>query len=412
MQYINILFSIINEMAPYLLLGFFCAGILHVLVPHSIFSQYLAKNNFLSVFFAALFGVPLPLFSCGVIPTAMALRKEGASKGAVISFLIATPQTGVDSIIATYSLLGLPFAIIRPIAAFITAIFGGSITNLFVKKESLNNTSYVVSCDNSIKPVVNNKIKAIFKYGFVDIIQDIGKWLILGILIAGLITYFVPTSFFHTFAGNPILSIVFVLILSIPMYICATGSIPIAIALMLKGISPGAALVLLMAGPATNIASILIIGKVLGRKSLVLYLTSIIFGAVSFALIIDYLLPADWFTLSVMHNMSSPHNSFFWLKVSSSIVLLILIVNSFILQYFPVHVGSYASGITAYKIDGMHCNHCKVNITKILKEIKGVKSIEVNLKDGIVYIEGVVEEIKIKEAVSSLGFEFKGKVKK
>lgn len=413
MQYFNIVISLFNEMAPYLLLGFFFAGILHVFVPQSVFSKYLSKNNFFSVFTAALFGVPLPLCSCGVIPTALALRKEGASKGSVISFLIATPQTGIDSIMATYSLMGLPFAIIRPIAAFITAIFGGIFTNIFMKNEQVDNSYSSVTCSGSIRHNVKNKVSAVFKYGFVDILQDIGKWLILGILIAGLITYFVPESFFRIFADNLFLSILFVLILAIPMYMCSTGSIPIAIALMLKGISPGTALVLLMAGPATNIVSILIIGKVLGRKALLLYLTTIIVGAVIFALIVDFVLPAQWFTLSVTNDMLHHHQKdlFFWLKAVSGIILFILIVNSFILKYFS-RLKNNTAEINAYKVNGMRCNNCKINLVKVLKDIEGVKSADVDLNNGIVYIDGNIDEEKIKEAVASLGYSFNGKIKK
>lgn len=411
MQYFNIIISLFNEMAPYLLLGFFFAGILHVFVPQSVFSKYLSKNNFASVLTAALFGVPLPLCSCGVIPTAMALRKEGASKGSVISFLIATPQTGVDSIMATYSLMGLPFAVIRPIAAFCTAVFGGFFSNIFLKNEQQENILYSITCAENIKTGIKNKIKEVFKYGFIDILQDIGKWLIVGILIAGVITYFVPESFFHIFADNLFLSILFVLMLAVPMYICATGSIPIAIALMMKGISPGTAFVLLMAGPATNIVSILIIGKVLGRKTLILYLLSIIAGAVGFAVIIDFILPAKWFTLNITHEMLHSHHadSLFWFKTSSGIILLILILNSFVLKYFSNKKN--LKGKNAYKIEGMRCNNCRINLVKLVKEIDGVKSAEADLNSGTLYIDGNPDEEKIKEAADSLGYVFKGKIK-
>lgn len=410
MQYFNILFSMFNEMAPYLLLGFFFAGILHVFIPQSIFSKYLAKNNFSSVFTAALFGVPLPLCSCGVIPAAMALRKEGASKGSVISFLIATPQTGIDSIMATYSLLGLPFAIIRPAAAFITAILGGVVSNIFIRKEeSFKEEMPVVSCKIETK-TAGNKIMSALKYGFVDIIRDIGKRLAAGLLIAAMITYFVPESFFSFFAGNTVLGILFVLALAIPMYVCATASIPIAIALMMKGFSPGTALVLLMAGPATNIASILVISKILGKKSMALYLGSIIFGAVSFALIIDYFLPAQWFNVSMMHEMVNCHNaSFSWLKIISGSVLFALIINSFIMNYSTGKKNrGVVDGTHAYKVDGMHCEHCKNSVIASLKKINGIKSVEVDLKNGIIYVDGNVEEAKIKDAVNSLGFVYKG----
>ncbi len=411
MQYLNIVITLFNEMSPYLLLGFFFAGILHVFVPQNVFTKYLSKNNFASVLTAALFGVPLPLCSCGVIPTAMALRKEGASKGSVISFLIATPQTGVDSIMATYSLLGLPFAIIRPIAAFCTAIFGGFFANIFIKNEKQDKMEPQITCAGSVQTGFKDKIKEVFKYGFIDILQDIGKWLIVGIFIAGVITYFVPESFFRIFAGNLFLSILFVLMLAVPMYMCATGSIPIAIALMMKGISPGTAFVLLMAGPATNIVSILIIGKVLGRKTLILYLLSIIAGAVGFAVIIDFMLPPKWFVLNITHEMLHNHHSgsFFLFKTLSGIILFILIANSFILKYFSNKKN--LKGKSAYKIEGMRCNNCRINLIKIVKEIDGVTSAEVDLNFGILYIDGNASQEKIKEAADSLGYVFKGKIK-
>ena len=411
MQYFYILFTLLNEMAPYLLLGFFFAGLLHVFVPQGIFSKYLSKNNFFSVFAAALFGVPLPLCSCGVIPAAMALRKEGASRGSVISFLIATPQTGIDSIMATYSLLGLPFAVIRPIAAFVTAIFGGFVANIFLKKEKDDNNQISFSCSADGAAGIKNKIISALKYGFVDIIRDIGKRLILGLILAALITYFVPASFFGIFAGSTVLSILFVLLLSVPMYICATGSIPIAIALMMKGFSPGAALVLLMAGPATNIVSILVVSKVSGKKSLIFYLSSIILGSVTFALIIDYLMPSGWFSLRLMSDMSHMHTSFYWIKIFSGIILLALIINSLLINYLSNKRNEKITGASSYKVDGMHCENCKNSVIKFLKKIEGVQSVEVNLKDGIVYINGNTEESKIKETVSSLGFSYKGKIK-
>ncbi len=261
----TIIFSIFNAMSFYLLLGFLFAGILHVLVPQQLFSKYLSKNNWTSVLYATLFGIPLPLCSCGVIPTAMALHKEGASKGSVISFLIATPQTGVDSIIATYSLLGLPFAIIRPIAAFFTSIFAGLVTNAFTSKEEPVKVAIQKNTEEQ-KLSFGQKIKRVFQYGYVEMMEDIGKMLLFGLIIAGLIAYFVPDNFFTIFKGNTLLTMLLVLVVAIPMYVCATGSIPIAIALMMKGMSPGTALVLLMAGPAANIASMMVIGKVLGKK--------------------------------------------------------------------------------------------------------------------------------------------------
>ena len=272
-QYNNMqeVFALINEMSPYLLLGFLLAGLMHAFIPGMVYSRYLSGHGFRSVLYGALFGIPLPLCSCGVIPTAMSLRKEGASKGATVSFLIATPETGVDSIIATYSLLGLPFALIRPIAACCNALMGGLLVNAFADEKEGQEVSEEDTksccCHFHEKPTTFvGKIKEALRFGFIEMMEDIGKWLVIGLIIAGLITVFVPDSFFTIFRGNTLMSMLLVLCIAIPMYICATGSIPIAVALMLKGLTPGAALVLLMAGPACNMASILVINKVLGRR--------------------------------------------------------------------------------------------------------------------------------------------------
>ena len=371
-------------MSPYLLLGFLIAGLMHAFIPGKYYTRYLAKPTFRSVLYAALFGVPLPLCSCGVIPTAMSLRKEGASKGAVASFLIATPQTGVDSIIATYSLMGLPFAIIRPIVAFITALFGGSLVNKVTKKEGQlvndrasgqveahdhchEEAEKTESCcchhhdeekeehccchhehsSDSLKSEVCQsekeahchchhaeakegmtfwqKMGVALRYAFVDMVEDIGKWLVVGLVIAALITVLVPDSFFAVFKDNTWLSMLLVLAISIPMYICATGSIPIAVALMLKGLTPGSALVLLMAGPAANMASILVIRHRLGTRTLVAYLASIISGAVIFGAVIDYLLPRHWFTeaLVQMEHCTEAGTPFTW-ACTALLALLLL----------------------------------------------------------------------------------------
>ena len=231
--------NLINEMSPYLLLGFGFAGILHAFVPSRIYRRYLGKADFRSVLWAALIGVPLPLCSCGVIPTAMSLRKEGASRGATTSFLISTPQTGLDSILATVALLGIPFAIMRPLAALVTGILGGLLVNGLTKREPDENIcSNQCASEEASSIGFGARLLEALRYGFVDMIQDIGRWLIIGLVIAGLITIFVPDDFFLKYAGTPLASMAVVLAISIPMYVCATGSIPIAAALMLKGITP------------------------------------------------------------------------------------------------------------------------------------------------------------------------------
>jgi uncharacterized membrane protein YraQ (UPF0718 family)/copper chaperone CopZ len=408
MIFIKSFIELLNEMSPYLLLGFLIAGVLHVFVPSKIYKKYLAGNNFHSVINAALLGVPLPLCSCGVIPTAMSLRKEKASKGAVTSFLISTPQTGIDSILATYSLLGLSFAIFRPLAAFVTGVLGGCLVNKFTKYDDSNINN---SCESDIKN--KNKIISVLKYSFVDMMEDIGGRLILGLLIAALITIAIPDSFFLKFAEYHFLEMIIILIVAIPMYICSTGSIPVAAALMLKGVSPGAAFVLLMAGPATNIASLLVIKKSLGAKTLILYLISIIVGAIGFGLIIDYGFSAKMFNIFSNITMTSSccKTSPSLISIISSILLSIFIINAFIMKLFKRNEKEedVKEGCSLYYVEGMNCSHCKASIEKGVKQLKDVKSVVANFNNGTVLIEGEVDEKELKQTIEELGFKYKGK---
>ena len=246
LELLTAFWDLFMEMAPYLVLGFLLAGVLHVFFPKHKVHKYLGGKNLKSVINASLVGIPLPLCSCGVIPTGVSFHKNGASKGASVSFLISTPQTGVDSILATYSLMGLPFAVIRPIVALITGIIGGVATN------AVDESPVTEAPQSAVNEIKGNKFIAMLRYAFVDFLADIAKWLVIGLAIAAVITVMVPDSFFESYLSNPYLNMLLVLAASVPMYVCATGSIPVAMALLVKGISPGAAFVFLMAGPATN----------------------------------------------------------------------------------------------------------------------------------------------------------------
>ncbi|MBQ6083217.1 MAG: SO_0444 family Cu/Zn efflux transporter [Bacteroidales bacterium] len=417
--------NLINEMSPYLLLGFGFAGLLHAFVPAQVYHRYLSKGDFRSVLWAAMIGVPLPLCSCGVIPTAMSLRKEGASKGATTSFLIATPQTGVDSILATASLLGIPFAIIRPIAALVTALFGGQLVNIATRNEK-NEASESTSKASEERPKgFWNKLKEAIEYGYFEMMQDIGKWLMIGLVVAGLITVFVPDDFFLYFNDKPLLTMLMVLAVSVPMYVCATGSIPIAAALMLKGISPGAALVLLMAGPACNMASIMVIRKVLEKKTMWVYLFSIILGAITFGLIIDLVLPTEWFTSSIKATKECCHEAPAIFNVICSVVLGILLIFALIMRHHHhcdcgcddhddhceceshSHENHKVMEKKQFKVDGMMCNHCRANVEKNLKALEGVNNVEVDLASGTAVVEGDVSDEEVIRTIEGLGYKAK-----
>ncbi len=405
--FFNELITILAQMAPYLLLGFFIAGILHVYMPQRAINKYFAGKGFWPAFNAALFGVPLPLCSCGVIPTGMALYKNGASKSSTVSFLISTPQTGVDSILATYSLLGLPMAIIRPIIAFITGVFGGIFTGALTKNESQN--TFDNTTTKQKKLLWHQKIVAVFKYGFFDFLQDISKWLVIGLVIAAIISVIIPDNFFVNLNLPPIYQMLIILAFSAPLYICATASVPLAAVLILKGVSPGAALILLMAGPATNAATITMIGKVMGKKALISYLISIIGGAMFFALIIDYALPQQWFAITDnLHAGHHNHNATMLLNNLSAIILSVLLLFVLTKKYFiknkPTNVQQ-----KQYIIEGMNCNHCKTNVETSLQKLDFIKTASVNLANKTVTIDAdIVDENKIAQTINGLGYKFIG----
>ena len=397
---------VINEMSPYLLLGFLIAGILHVFVPHNFYTRYLSKDNKLSVLWAALLGIPLPLCSCGVIPTAIGLKNERASKGAVASFLIATPQTGIDSILATFSMMGLGFAIVRPAAALITGICGGLLVNRLVPDD---NTASAAACNCRVE--TGNRLWRVLKYAYFDMIQDIGLRLIIGLLLAALINVAVPDEFFLTFGKQPLLQMLVILVIAVPMYICSTGSIPVAAALMMKGLTPGAALVMLMAGPAVNLASILVVRKSLGRRFTAVYILTIVVFSVLFGLLInalgigaDLAVPAGGADCCAMP-MRRP--GLFRTVCSALLVLFILIALSMkFLSRFKKQEA--VEGTAVYTVEGMHCNHCKAAVEKAVGGLKGVTAAEVNLGAKTVTVSGTADADAVRKAVVQAGFEFKG----
>ncbi|MBE9467319.1 MAG: permease [Bacteroidetes bacterium] len=411
-KYIEIFFTdfvkILGEMSPFLLLGFFFAGMLYAFIPRHKIEKYFNGGAFRSSFLAAIFGIPLPLCSCGVIPTGTALYKNGASKGGTVSFLISTPQTGVDSILATFSLLGLPFAIIRPIAALITGLSGGLITS---KLTSENKPTNYKKQKEEQKGLLT-RLKDMFRYGFVEFIQDISKWLLIGLALAAIISALVPNNFFEVLNLSPIMQMLIIVVVSVPLYVCATGTIPLAAILILKGISPGAAFVLLMAGPATNAATITMIGKVLGKKSLFIYLSTIIIGAIFFGLVIDYVLPSQWFTQIANPHLAHNHNQFLnWWQIASGLILIGLIINGYVQKIIKAKQkksqlnNNKIMDIKKIKVEGMTCNHCKSAIEENLEKLSFIDKAEVDLIDKSVSFTG--DNIRLHEAkktIESLGY--------
>ncbi len=279
----------IAEMSPYLLFGFFVAGILSVLISQSVVERHLGGRGMWPLIKASLFGVPLPLCSCGVIPVSMSLHKHGASKASTISFLLSTPQTGADSIFVTLSLLGPVFAIFRPLAAFATGIIGGALVSVFDRDRDGQAVQQPEKCsDQCCSESRNSKIVSGLKYGFITLPRDIGKAMLVGLVVAAVISALVPDGYFAEHIGTGIFAMVVMMFLGIPVYVCATASVPVAAALILKGLTPGAALVFLMTGPATNAASFVTIWKTLGCKTAITYLLTVAGCAISAGLLLDF----------------------------------------------------------------------------------------------------------------------------
>ncbi len=305
LSFLEALIDLSNAMAPYILFGLFFAGLLHEIVPDTFVSKHLGKDSIGSVIKATLFGVPLPVCSCGVIPLASSMKKSGASNGATLSFLISTPITGVDSILATYGMFGWAFTLYRVLTSMIISIIAGILSNILQEKPKPQSSFSVTpptqqdesqnccgTCECSLEEQTKKKFSftRALKYAFVTLLGDIASPLLWGLLLGALITVAIPENLSEILIEYSWLSYIVAIAIAVPMYVCATASLPIAAGLMLAGVSPGAAFVFLSAGPATNTVTIGVVKKMLGTTTLYIYLGSIIIGSILFGFGLDYLL--------------------------------------------------------------------------------------------------------------------------
>jgi hypothetical protein len=404
--------KLFNKMSPYLLFGFFFAGLLHIFLKVETIAKHFGKRNLLSVVKAAIFGIPLPLCSCGVIPTSLMLYKRGASKGATISFLISTPTSGVDSILATYSLLGPLFALYRVIASGITGICAGVLANLISRNEKIE-TSYIDECvvcdiDEPHEHTLIEKVKESFLYAFVELLGSIGKWLLIGTLIGGIISYIIPEEFIHNYLGSGCLAMIMMFVISIPIYVCACGAIPIAAALIAKGMSVGAGLVLLLAGPATNTAALMILTRYIGLKTVIVYLGSIALCSIGLGWLLDIIWNYPTITTHMAtHGKMLPQT----IQIISSILLLLLIGYSCVKPSLKKdkNIKPIESKTIVLNVPQMSCQHCVDAIQNALHKIKEVKSVVVSLKEKIVKIECSyhIPIKKLTEVIERAGYKIK-----
>ncbi len=402
-----------NEIAIYLVFGFLIAGILHVLFPEHFITRHIGKNDFKSVLKATFGGIPLPLCSCGVIPVAASLRRKGASRGATLSFLVATPQIGVDSFLVTYSLIGWLFGVFRIIASFITALVSGVISNITGKKEEIKQVdpsgeqgkrkTTIESTNNSF----GERLQSFFSYIQVELLGSFANYLVIGFIIAAAITVFVPESFFEMYLSNSFLSMLIMLVVGIPMYVCATSSTPIAASLLFKGISPGAALVFLLAGPATNAIAISTIVKTMGKRAAIIYVGSIAVISILLGYALNFV--TSQFQLSISH----PHQHDvlpLWLQVTGSVLLLGMLLLHYVRNWFfsnkPTKNNIEQEQYNSLNVSGMTCNHCAENVKRAVASVEGTENIIVDLQNKKVHFQSKTDRSKdVKEAIEEKGYE-------
>lgn len=319
--------GILLDAGIFIIFGLFIAALIRAFISTESITKYLGRPNLKSVFLAALFGVPLPLCSCGVVPTAIGLRKQGASKPATVSFLITTPESSIDSIAITYALIDPLMTVFRPLAAFITGMVAGIGEIIFGEKEETI-AAAKIECPhcheekskNEHQHTLSERLSGGFRFAFIELLSDISRWFLIGILIAGFITYAIPASFIESHLGEGWTSMFIMLAIGLPLYVCATASTPIAAALILKGMSPGAALVFLLAGPATNAASIVVIAKLLGKRTAVIYLVSIAVCAVILGMALNWLY--HFFGININAVVGHAHEMIpVWLKWTAAVPL-------------------------------------------------------------------------------------------
>ncbi|MGB5736800.1 MAG: permease [Thiohalocapsa sp.] len=398
-RYLIELWQILLELSPSLLLGLFIAGLMHVYLPAGMIHRGLNRPNLASVLRASLLGVPLPLCSCGVIPTALGLRKEGASVGATTSFMISTPQTGIDSILVSAAFLGWPFAIFKVVAAFATGIFGGALVNRFVPADPPSVAARSSAQDETRR---DRGLLGALHYAVFDLLAAIDLWLIAGVLAAALVTTLTPPDFFSGQVwAQGLLGMLVVLAISLPLYVCTTASVPIAASLIAAGMPAGSALVFLMAGPATNVATIGAVYRTLGPRVLGLYLGTVVVMSLLFGLTFDQLL-----AVSVVG--ASPHaHGTDWLSLVSTLLLLLLLglLSARRLRARMAPPMPLTENTLRLQVEGMTCQHCVGSVKRSLEALDAVDEAQPELSSGLVSVRGGrLDASALIRAVEQAGF--------
>ena len=386
---------IMMALAPWLFLGAAVSGLIHVLLPHDFVQRHLTGRR--SVIKAVAFGIPLPLCSCGVIPAGLGLKKDGASDGASVGFLISTPQTGVDSILVAAAFLGWPFALFKVLAAALTGFVGGWLTDQFGGDSvpwTDSNPSEHGHARNGWREAVDHGE---------DLIRSIWGWLVIGVLVSAAITSWIPTEGFTSITNwGPIVTLLTVLVISLPLYVCATASVPIAASLVAGGFPTGAALVFLMAGPATNVATIGAIQRAFGKRVLGLYLGTIIAGSVGLGILFDQL-----FTTTAVMATDGDHHEAWWAVVTA--VALSLLLARYAIEdtkqwWSSKTIQQSDTPALVVNVSGMTCGGCVSKLRSALQATTGIDEAVVTLDPGQAIVRGTITTNDVHSVITNTGF--------
>lgn len=387
---------VLRSLAPWLLLGTAIAGLLHGFLPRQLIRNQLKGR--LGVIKSVLIGVPMPLCSCGVIPTGLGLKKDGASAGATVGFLISTPQTGVDSIFVSGSFLGWPFALFKVASAALTGVVGGWLTDLATPDASPS-----VEAPDAHEEDERRGIRAMVDHG-IELLQSIWGWLVVGVLVSAAISVLVPQGTLASLGQlGPLGAGLAALAISLPLYVCATASVPIAAALVAAGLPPGAALVFLMAGPATNVATVGAIHRGLGGRVTGLYLGTIIVGSLGLGMLFDSIIDAPAAFVDMQHHGAGPAP---WWELASVALLLALLARFAIADLRRVfrRLPRTDSPELRLEVEGMTCDGCASRLEKALAATQGVESAHVTFDPPQAVVTGSADTGQVRNAIEDAGF--------
>jgi len=407
-DFLTSLYTLAIDMGYYMMIGLVLVGVLNIFIKKQWIAKHLGGTGIWALIKASIFGVPLPLCSCGVVPTGLYLKDKGASNSSAISFLISTPQTGVDSIIATYGLMGPLFAWYRPLAAFVSGVFGGLAVKLFNKKDNVKQKASSLEKEELLP--IKQRAANSFKYAFGEFIDDIAVHFIVGLLVAALIAVIIPADFIVSIGlGAGILSMLLMIVIGAPMYICSTSSIPIAIMLMAKGLSPGAAFVFLFMGPFTNAASLILISKKFGKRTTAVYFLSATVTALGFGMLLDYIIKTFDVSFAYLSaGLSEISYTPFQIAVAAAFSLLVL-------YYAFKHLINFMGKIrakkavmhkayTTYSVEGMDCGGCASGLENAMRAERDVINAEVSFEDKKLKVWGNVKKDEVKKVVEAHGY--------